>query len=274
MRHTFSHTPLSLDRLPKAIKWLLISNIAVYVIQVFAGRGFIYTFGLVPYRVIKNFWFWQVFTYMFLHGGLFHLLFNLFILWMFGKGVEDAWGTKPFLKYYFICGLGAALFIILTGPKSMMVNIGASGAIYGILAAFAMLYPEAIIYLYFLIPIKAKHLAILLGVVAFLAGISGSGPGIAHLGHLGGLLVGYVYLKFPVWKYRFHPRKFLPGLHFPKIKLRNFFKRWPREEKMGNLEEEVNRILDKILIRGVESLTPEEKRIMDEYTRRKNRNAN
>ncbi len=269
MSYTFSHEPFSSYRWRGAIRWLIIANVAVYIVQIFSGRGFIYTFGLVPHQVIRNFWLWQIFTYMFLHGGLFHLLLNLFVLWMFGRGIEYTWGTKPFLKYYFTCGLGAAFFIIFSSPKSMIANIGASGAIYGILVAFAMLYPEATVYLYFLIPIKAKYLAILLGVFSFLAGISGSGSGIAHLGHLGGLLVGYAYLKYPVWKYRFHPAKFISGFHFPKITLKNLFRGKTPQEGIDNLEERVNSILDKILVRGVESLTAEEKRIMDEYVHRK-----
>ncbi|HCJ67327.1 MAG TPA: DUF1751 domain-containing protein [Elusimicrobia bacterium] len=261
MRYSFQHTPLSPLQLTGAIKWLIITNVVVYVFQVFAGRSFIYTFGLVPYSLIHYFRLWQLFTYMFLHGGIFHLLFNLFILWMFGKSVEDAWGTKSFLKYYFICGLGAAIAIVLTGPNSTTVNIGASGAIYGILVAFAMLYPETIIYLYFLIPVKAKYLAIILGVIAFLAGISGSGSGIAHFGHLGGLLVGYLYLKYPVWKYRF-PR--IDGLKLFRRKYQ------PKEEIISkNWEEEINRILDKILAQGVDSLTIEEKKMMDEYVQRR-----
>jgi len=265
MPYTFQYTPLSPLQLSSAIKWLIITNVVIYLFQVFLGRSFIYTFGLVPYSVTHRLWFWQVFTYMFLHGGIFHLFFNLFILWMFGKNVENVWGTKSFFKYYFICGLGAALAIILTGPSSMRANIGASGAIYGILVAFALLYPEAIIYLYFLIPIKAKYLAILLGVIAFLAGVSGSGSGIAHFGHLGGLVVGYIYLKYPVWKYRF-PRinllKIFPRIHWTKLGKRKY-----RTQK--DWEEEVNRILDKILVHGVDSLTTEEKKIMDEYVQKK-----
>lgn len=155
--------------------------------------------------------------------------------------------------------------IILTGSKSMRTNIGASGAIYGILVAFAMLYPETTVYLYFFIPIKAKYLALLLGVIAFLAGISGSGPGIAHFGHLGGLIAGYLYLKYPVWKYRF-PQIKLPKL-FSGINWRRLVKKEYQSEK--SREEEVNRILDKIIAQGVESLTIEEKEIMDAYVRRK-----
>ncbi|MBN1384206.1 MAG: rhomboid family intramembrane serine protease [Elusimicrobia bacterium] len=258
MRYSYyQQTPFSY-RWYGAIKWLIIVNVAVFAIELLAGPTFIYTFGLVPYLVTKNFFLWQIATYMFLHGGFFHLFINLFILWMFGKEIEDRWGTAQFLKYYFICGLGSGVFITLTGFNSTIPTIGASGAIYGILVAFAVLYPDRPIYLYFFIPMKAKHFALLVGVFSFLAGASGSKGGISHLGHLGGLLVGYIYLKFPELKYRFQTLNFPSGFRFPKIK-KSF-------RKYKNPKEEVNRILDKILIHGVDSLTSEEKEFMEKYS--------
>jgi membrane associated rhomboid family serine protease len=268
MAYRYYHQPLLSHQWGKAIKWLIVANVSVYVIQVFAGRNFLYTFGLVPYQAIRNLWLWQIFTHMFLHGGLFHLLINLFVLWMFGKPIEREWGTSSFLKYYFTCGLGAGIFILLSSLNSRMPVVGASGAIYGVLLAFAMLYPDSIIYLYFLFPIKAKHFAILIGAIAFLSGISGGRSNIAHFGHLGGLLVGYVYLKFDVWKYRLRPAKIFAFLRLPKFKLR---KRKKPETEFYEIEERVNQILDKILVQGVDSLTTEERRTMEEYSRREKR---
>ncbi|MFB0526323.1 MAG: rhomboid family intramembrane serine protease [bacterium] len=265
MAYRYYHQPLFSRQWGRAIKWLIIANVSVYLVQVFVGRNFFYTFGLVPYRVVKSLWLWQIITHMFLHGGLFHLLINLFVLWMFGKPIEREWGTSSFLKYYFTCGLGASIFILITSLNSRIPVVGASGAIYGILVAFAMLYPDSIIYLYFLFPIKAKHFAVLIGAVAFLGGISGGGSNIAHFGHLGGLLVGYVYLKFPLWKYRFHPERLITFLRLPKISLR---RRKKYQTKSYEIEQRVNQILDKILLQGVDSLTAEEKRIMDEYSRK------
>ncbi len=265
MAYRYDHRPLFSRQWGGAIKWLIIANVSVYLISWFAGRNFLYIFGLVPYQVVKSLWLWQIFTHMFLHGGLFHLLINLFVLWMFGKPIEREWGTSSFLKYYFTCGLGAGIFILITSLNSRIPVVGASGAIYGILVAFAMLYPDSIIYLYFLFPIKAKHFAILIGAVAFLGGISGGRSNIAHFGHLGGFLVGYVYLKFPLWKYRFHPERLFTFLRLPKISLK---KRKKDKAKSYRIEERVNQILDKILLHGVDSLTAEEKRIMDEYSRR------
>jgi len=265
MAYRYYHQPLFSDQRSGAIKWLIVANVSVYLVQMFTGRNFLYTFGLVPYQVMKNLWLWQIFTHMFLHGGLFHLLINLFVLWMFGKPIQREWGTSSFLKYYFTCGLGAGILILLTSLNSRMPVIGASGAIYGVLLAFAMLYPDSIIYLYFLFPIKAKHFAILIGAIAFLSGISGGRSNIAHFGHLGGLLVGYVYLKFDVWKYRFHPGKIFTFLRLPKISLK---RRKKYKGEFYRLEERVNQILDKILLHGVDNLTAEERRIMDEYSRR------
>lgn len=263
MAYRYYQQPLFSRQWGRAIKWLIIANVSVYLVQVFAGRNLLHIFGLVPYRVVKSLWLWQIFTHMFLHGGLFHLLINLFVLLMFGKPIEREWGTSSFLKYYFTCGVGASIFVLLTSLNSRIPIVGASGAIYGILVAFAMLYPDSIIYLYFLFPIKAKHFAILIGAVAFLSGISGGKSNIAHFGHLGGLLVGYVYLKFPLWKYRFHPERLLTFLRLPRISLK---RRKKYKTESYKIEERVNQILDKILVRGVDSLTAEEKRIMDEYS--------
>lgn len=265
MAYRYYHRPLFSRQWGGAIKWLIIANVSVYLVQVFAGRNFLYTFGLVPYQITRNLRLWQIFTHMFLHGGLFHLLINLFVLWMFGKPIEREWGTSSFLKYYFTCGLGAGFFIFITSLNSRIPVVGASGAIYGILVAFAMLYPDSIIYLYFLFPIKAKHFVILIGAVALLAGISRGRSNIAHFGHLGGLLVGYVYLKFPLWRHRFHPAKIFASLRLPKLNLK---RRKKYKGEFYGIEGRVNQILDKILLHGVDSLTTEERKIMDEYSRR------
>jgi len=265
MAYRYYQQPLFSYEWNRAIRWLIIANVSVYIIQMFSGRNFLYTFGLVPYRVTRNLWVWQILTHMFVHGGLFHLLINLFVLWMFGRPIEREWGTRTFLKYYFICGLGSGVFILLTSLNSRTPAIGASGAIYGILVAFAMLYPDSIIYLYYLFPIKAKHFAILVGVIAFLGGISARRSNIAHFGHLGGLLVGYLYLKFDVWKHLIRPAKIFALFRLPRIKLRKGKKYRP---KNNEIEERVNQILDKILLHGVDSLSIEEKRIMDEYSRK------
>ena len=177
------------------IKKLIIANVAVFLLQFFASYKIIYFFGLVPYMVIREFYFWQLFTYQFLHGGLFHIFFNMLALWMFGGDLERIWGSAFFLKYYLLCAVGAGICTVIFLPTSISPTIGASGAIYGILMAYGMLFPDRMVYLYFLFPIKVKHFVILMGSVALFSSMSASGSGIAHITHLGGMIFGYLYLK-------------------------------------------------------------------------------
>lgn len=141
---------------------------------------------------------WQPITYMFMHAGLDHIFFNMFALWMFGYILENYWGTRRFLFYYFVCGVGAGLLNLLFAGVNP--TVGASGAVYGILLAFGMLFPEERIYLYFLLPIKAKWFVIGYAVIELLLGVS-SMDGIAHFAHLGGMLFGLLMILY----WRKHP---------------------------------------------------------------------
>jgi membrane associated rhomboid family serine protease len=241
--------------LRNAVGGLLAANIAVFIIEVFSGTKFLEIFGLIPARVTGSLWLWQLVTYMFLHGGIFHISINLFVLWMFGRIIEGRWGSREFLRYYFICGLGASVLTILLGPFSESISIGASGAVYGLLLAFAVLYPDEYLYLYFVVPVKAKYFVIFLGGMAFFGSLSSSNTGIAHIAHLGGLLTGYAYLRYPSVK-----RGILTRLS------RIGERRHQGSEVPYAAGERVNEILDKIISRGVESLTPEEKEIMRKYS--------
>jgi membrane associated rhomboid family serine protease len=182
-----------------AVKALTIGCVIAFVLQVFdqwAGSpAFTYKFGLTPAMVTENYYLWQLVTYIFLHAGIFHILFNMLGLYMFGSELESIWGTKEFTKYFFICGIGAAVASVLVGPHSVATTIGASGAIYGLLLAYGVLFPNRIIYLYMIIPIQAKWFVVIFGAIAFLSSMSASGSGIAHIAHLGGMLVGFLYLK-------------------------------------------------------------------------------
>jgi len=161
------------------------------------------TFGLEPFAVIEHFWIWQLGTYMFLHGGVFHILFNMLALWMFGAELERIWGTRYFLKFYFVTGIGAGILTVLFSLLPFGVSqqvygsdvIGASGAIYGLLLAYALYFPDRPIYMYLVFPIPAKYFVILYGAISLFMAVSGGGGGVAHFAHLGGLLVGYLYLK-------------------------------------------------------------------------------
>lgn len=186
---------LMLPRWTPLVKTLIIVCAAVFVLQLAAGPEIISIFGLTPYLVLKKFFVWQVATYLFLHAGLGHLFVNMFTLWMFGSELERSLGRRNFLKFYFAAGMGAGLLSILVNPFSQIPTIGASGSIYGILMAYGMLYPNRIIYLYFLFPVKVKYFVAVIGAVAFLFSISAPGSTTAHIAHLGGMIFAFVYLK-------------------------------------------------------------------------------
>jgi membrane associated rhomboid family serine protease len=158
--------------------------------------------GLVPALVVHEFWLWQVATYMFLHGGIFHIVFNMLALWMFGAELERMWGTRYFLKFYFVTGIGAGILTVVFSQLPFAfaqqlqrsIIIGASGSIYGLLLAYAMYFPDRPIYMYFVFPIPAKIFVAIMGAIAFFSSLSESG-GVANATHLGGLLVAYLFLR-------------------------------------------------------------------------------
>lgn len=204
---TYTHYRFSFGYgLTPVIKNLMIAMGAVFLFQKALQislpdiyYSFIYYFALVPALVWYKYFLWQLGTYIFLHGGFFHILFNLFALWMFGGELENYFGPKKFLRYFLICGIGAGLCTVLFTPYAYqrIPVIGASGAIYGILLAFGWLFPDRLIYIYFLVPIRAKYFVIIFGLIEFFSSIEGAGGGVSHLTHLGGLVFGLIYMAFP-----------------------------------------------------------------------------
>lgn len=191
----------------RVVKSLIIVNVAVYLLQVMAhlmDSNLIDLYlGLVPAYVTHDFMVWQFVTYMFLHGGVFHIFFNMLTLYMFGNELERYWGIRRFITYYMVTGIGAGVCSWLVSMNSIAIVIGASGAIYGLLLAYGVTYPNRIVYLNFLLPIKVKWLVVIMGAMAFLSSVGGSEPGIANIAHLGGMVVGYVYLKGRDWGDRY-----------------------------------------------------------------------
>ena len=202
--------------LTPAIKALVLSNVAIFLLS-YVVPGIVLQLGLQPAAVFGQFKLWQPITYMFVHGGIGHILFNMLSLWMVGVELERTWGTRFFTQYYFVSGLGAGLTQMLLGivPSPFaeqfyyQSTIGASGAVFGLLLAYALYFPHRTFYMYFLFPIQARYFVMILGAITLLLALSGEGRGVAHTAHLGGLLAGYLYLKsgriHPIseMKYRF-----------------------------------------------------------------------
>lgn len=186
-------------RVTRMVKYLVIANVVVFLWQGLAGMvgaGEVTgIFGLNPYFVTHKLYLWQLVTYLFLHGGVMHILFNMFGLWMFGSELERTWGERQFLKYYFLTGIGAGVFSVLVEPSSMVTTIGASGAVYGVLLAYGMMFPNRYVFLYFLVPVKVKYFIGVLVAVTFFSALSAPGSTVSHVAHLGGLLFGFLYLK-------------------------------------------------------------------------------
>jgi len=199
-----------------AVKKIIIANVVVFALQFLFQKILVikliggipalripfleYYFGLNPDFITQKFMIWQFVTYLFLHGGIFHILINMLMLYMFGNELERLWGIRRFIKYYLITGIGAGVCSWIVGINSPAIVIGASGAIYGLLLAYGVTYPNRIVYLSLLFPIKVKWMVLIMGAVAFYSSISESNSGVAHIAHLGGMMVGYVYLKGKNWR--------------------------------------------------------------------------
>ena len=194
------------NRFPAGLKWLLIANVSMFVISFLlqaseAGR-FLQNFALVPASVVQTFAIWQVVTYLFLHASIGHILWNMLALWMFGIQIERLWGTAKFLRFYFVCGISAGLAVIVGAYLFGGIEtptVGSSGAIYGLLAAYAVLFPDQTILFGFLIPMKSKYFVMIIGGIVFLqsywAAVGGKGTNVAVIAHLAGLIVGYLLLR-------------------------------------------------------------------------------
>ena len=182
-----------------AVKWIIIANIGAFLVTLIYSP-LLHVFGLSPEDVLERGWLWQPATYLFMHVGMFHILFNMLGIWMFGVELERRWGTQFFLQYYAVTGLGAAATVIMVGLLPFeatastyeVTTVGASGALYGLLMAYAIYYPDRPILLMMIFPVPAKYFVMIIGAIAFL---SGPGGGVSNAAHLGGLLFGYLYLS-------------------------------------------------------------------------------
>ncbi|MCI0707433.1 MAG: rhomboid family intramembrane serine protease [Ignavibacteriae bacterium] len=273
------------------IKILLLSNGVVFLFMAVFGDFSIdgrslnsyltEYFALIPFGF--GFLPWQLVTYQFMHAGWSHILYNLFGLWMFGMEIENIWGSKKFLIYYLVCGVVAGIFQLALAPvfepTQLAPTVGASGAVYGVLIAFAMMFPDRYIFLYFLLPIKAKYFVgglILLGVFAV-----GSPGNVANLAHLGGAFAGFLMILSDRGQIPFtrtfnnmrsrmrQQQRVWPGEDVLDAKVYDIKDGKPKDDR-NETQRRVDEILDKISRSGYQNLTDEEKRILFEESKKLN----
>lgn len=245
---------LETTSLPKAVKNLLIINIGIYIILRITGLYYwgIQWFSFIPAGITQYLQFWRLFTYLFLHAGIWHLILNMFALWMFGPEIERRFGAPRFLFYYFLTGIGGGLLSLVISPYSSSITIGSSGSIFGLLVAFAVLFPNAVISMLFPpISMKAKNFVIVWGIIQFIMLFEGP-SGISWIVHLGGMVIGYLYLKLTLPEHRF--------LFWRNIKEKIFYRRKQYREHF--IKEEIDPILDKIGRTGIKGLTRRERWIL------------
>ena len=299
------YSPTGFRVLPTVVKHLLIVNVLMFLATFTFERFNIDLTNILGLHFFKasDFRIYQIITYMFMHANFGHLFFNMFALWMFGNTLENIWGSKRFLLFYMVCGIGAGLcqevvqyiqyvttlseyatvnmggqIVPMSDYLNMMNTVGASGAIYGLLLAFGMMFPDSRIYLYFFIPIKAKWFVIGYAVIELLLGFQGV-DNVAHFAHLGGMLFGLLLILY----WRKNPAG--PNKNFRKLK--DVFQSWkqkshtkytpyeevrdeprvPRSDEEYNYqkaqkERDIDAILDKVAKKGYDSLTKEEKEFL------------
>ena len=257
MRYQFQSPPGNVSYrpslFPDAIKILVSINFGIFILQTISrSENLLFPlFGLVPKLVWSEFMIWQPVTYLFFHGGTGHVLINMFVLWMFGSELERLWGKEHFLKFYFTTGIGAGILTMLFGLNSIVPIVGASGAVYGVLLAYGITYPNRKIYLYGIIPIKSLWFVIGVGLIAFFSSFSNASQ-ISHLTHLSGMIIGYLILKKPV---RWNELVF-------KLRKKTIEYKIQKEHKVlsqqSNIEREIDSILDKINREGFDSLSEDE----------------
>ena len=275
----------SFQRTTPVVLNLIIINVLVWVAQLSLDDSFGITgkFALYPYKS-PLFEPYQLVTHMFTHGGWAHIIFNMFALWSFGTWLERSWGPKKFLIFYLLAGISAGLLHLFVSHllgSLPAITIGASGSVYGVLIAYALFFPDNLIFLYFLIPVKAKYLIGFLVVIEFLA-VDSASSGVAHLAHLGGALFGFLYIMFDKNSYVELKNVFKRSYFYKstnKSKKNMFdniagtFRRNTnvdeanyydinRKEEGEVTQAEIDEILDKISQSGYQNLTEREKKIL------------
>jgi membrane associated rhomboid family serine protease len=256
------HVRMAMPKITPVVKWLLIINVAVFVIMFLIdplASFFFHWFSVYPATVLTSLQIWRPITYQFLHNGIWHIFGNMFILFFFGPILERLWGSKKFVTFYLICGaIGGLLypFLALVGWLKVAYLVGASGSILGMLAAGTILFPNMMVYVLGIIPVKLRILAIIFAAISIISLLRPDKVGNAggEAAHLGGMVAGAVYVFSQSWR--------------DKFRLKQRSGSW--EKKMAaqqNLQVEVDRILEKVHNEGIQSLSVKEKRILKQATR-------
>ena len=266
MKYQFQSNPGEISYKPSlftnAIKLLVSVNFGIFLLQSLSKSEMIFfqLFGLVPKLIWSEFMIWQPVTYLFFHGGIWHVLINMFVLWMFGSELERLWGKLRFLKYYFITGIGSGIITALLNLSSITPVVGASGAVFGVLMAYGITYPNRTIYLYGIIPIRSMLFVIAVGLIAFVSSFDGTSR-ISHITHLSGMVIGYLILKR---RWQFNDIWF-------SIRKKTLEYQIQREERKishrQELENNIDKILDKINDQGFQSLSDKEEKQLYENSK-------
>lgn len=260
--HNGSDFQLSV-RITDAVKMLIIANVAVFLLQIVFGPGLLIRLLGLNSQAVLHGMIWQPVTYMFLHLDLIHLFFNMLILWMLGSEIEYSWGARSFLIFYFVTGIGAGLVCFFTGLGSPAITLGASGTIFGVLVAFAVMFPNRILLAFLIIPMRARTLVIILMIMELWMTVSAMDPnagGVARLAHLSGGLIGYLYLKFGD-RVKFS---------LPRIRFNTRSQKSSDSQKWADfMKNEVDPVLDKMSREGIHSLTRKERSILKKARGRK-----
>jgi membrane associated rhomboid family serine protease len=235
---------------------IIVANVVIFLLQVMFRPQFTNLFALTPRAVIQDFYFWQLLTYMFLHGGFFHLFFNMLITWFFGSTLERVWGSQKFLKYYLTCGLGGGIFFMIFNFNGAVV--GASAAVFGLYLAYGILFPNNPVYIYFLFPVKAKYFVAVIALFQLAYGISGP-SGVAYFAHLGGMVAGLFFFSREIANTRSWHRVASLVSNYRQTRRKGY-----EEQEMAKIDS----ILDKIASKGYENLSSTEKRILENYSRK------
>ncbi len=280
-------------QLTPTVKFLLITNVVIFFLQQFLRTGqnqdLLLQWGAYNTQLaVNHFQVWRFVTYMFLHGGFQHIMWNMLGVWMFGTQIEALWGQRTFIIFYFVCGLGGAVLyglfqlIGMGNPYGMM--LGASGALMGLLLAYGMSFPNNVIYIMGIIPLKAKYLVVIYGLMDLFS--ASSSDGVAHLAHLGGLLAGFIFIQITIpglsgqmfkgsalssaWKKAQAKRKIkivrpdFGSSKKPDSNSTQSNKHQSSQNESGSSknQNEIDRILDKISRNGLQSLTDDEQEML------------